>query len=347
VVIAIIAILIGLLVPAVQKVREAAARTECANNLKQQGLALHNYHDVYKHFPKGVNAKFPTATSPGGSHWGWTWMAETLPFIEQTALYAQAEFDANQDPGPAPKSSWSPWGNGNTWYGLGTANFPPNRAQGVVAQVYKCPSDWRSLITNIDYGLGSVPMGFSSYVANSGSAGDYYGSLTIPSAQRPLVPFNGIIFRESRTTIQQIQDGTSNTLLVGEHPPAIDLTLGWWFDGAGINNGGTQEIIMDPLGWAQKDVVLFVTGAVGAYPSFADCVATADGGTNAGPDMYNGFEPGDIFNHCHQGHYWSLHPAGGNFLFADGGVRFLTYSMTPLNFAGLSSRNGGENVTLD
>jgi prepilin-type processing-associated H-X9-DG protein len=275
-------------------------------------------------------------------HWYWTWMAEALPFIEQTALYTAAENFAVSDPGPDPKSTWSPWGNGFTWYGLGTADFPPSPAQGVVVQVYKCPSDWRSLITNIDYGVGSTPMGFSSYVANAGSAGVYYAAANGGVA----IPFNGVLFRKSKTTLQQISDGTSNTLMVGEHPPSVDLFLGWWFDGAGVDNGGTQEHIMNSLGWAQKDAIYFVI-TLGYYTQYTNCVAVADGGTNAGPDMFNGFEPGDIFNACHQGHYWSLHPGGGNFVFCDGGVRFLTYAMAPLNFHGLSSRNGGENVTLD
>jgi type II secretory pathway pseudopilin PulG len=91
VVIAIIAILIALLVPAVQKVRDAAARAQCQNNLKQIGLGLHNHHDTYKAFPPGgVNA-------PSGSY-GHSWIMLMLPFIEQGALYNQFDFKSQYSP---------------------------------------------------------------------------------------------------------------------------------------------------------------------------------------------------------------------------------------------------------
>src|SRR6059058_833727 len=98
VVIAIIAILIGLLVPAVQKVREAAARTQCVNQLKQQSLACHNYHDVFKRLPPGTDRY---SAPPLTYHFGWSWQALILPFVEQDNLFKQADVWA-QKPGNAP-----------------------------------------------------------------------------------------------------------------------------------------------------------------------------------------------------------------------------------------------------
>jgi prepilin-type N-terminal cleavage/methylation domain-containing protein/prepilin-type processing-associated H-X9-DG protein len=330
VVIAIIAILIALLVPAVQKVREAASRTQCENNLKQMGLACHNYHDANKYLPPGSHQTGNTPTPQGNidNHWYWSWMAFILPFIEQDTIWRQADTFANRD----ATSSWSPWGNGGAWYGLsGNSNDGPNPAQGLVMPVYVCPSDWRTLVVNVNYGLptGPTPMGFTDYVGNSGSKGDP----GISWAGIPQVPIDGVLYIDSKVKLTGIIDGTSNTLLIGEHPPSNDFNLGWWFDGAGMDNGGNMEILMSTEGWTETSVNFLVNIA---YQQYLPCLNNP-----------NGFVPGDPNDPCSVGHYWSLHAGGMNMLFADGSVRFLYYGMSPVTFAAAASRAGGEIANFD
>jgi prepilin-type N-terminal cleavage/methylation domain-containing protein len=125
VVIAIIAILIGLILPAVQKVREAAARTQCQNNLKQIGLALHNYHQVRGTFPSAQDTHFHP-------FYYWSWLAKILPYIEQDNLRNQAE--AWRDGGPEGNVRWAPW-----YIAQGTQ--PQNPVLAVVVPTYICPLD--------------------------------------------------------------------------------------------------------------------------------------------------------------------------------------------------------------
>jgi prepilin-type N-terminal cleavage/methylation domain-containing protein/prepilin-type processing-associated H-X9-DG protein len=347
VVIAIIAILIGLLVPAVQKVREAAARTECSNNLKQIGIALHNYHGVYGRLPSGTHLVVP----PGFGYFDdnqafWTWLALILPYIEQDALFNQAIAWANSD----PEATWSPWGGGSaTYYNIGAVhtsigppaypgvhpsgtNDNPNPAQGKDIKTYHCPSDWRSLtapITVFSF-QGPVPMGFSTYVGNAG---------TFP------LKHDGILWQDSKVKLTHILDGSSNTIAAGEHPPTLDLFYGWWFDGYGFDGESGGETTITAQTWT-------TTAWNAAFP---ECAPVGIGaGTNPGPNFYEGYQAGDIFNRCHAGHMWSLHSNGTNLLFADGSVHFGIFDgntkvgvYSPGNwYAAMMSRAGGETDTL-
>jgi prepilin-type N-terminal cleavage/methylation domain-containing protein len=125
VVIAIIAVLIGLLLPAVQQVRHAAYRVACANNMKQIGLALHNYHDTYNSFPSAQD----TNLQP---EYYWSWLARILPQVEQDNLHRQAE--VWRDSGPPDNSRWAPWYTAN-----GTQ--PQNPVLAAVVPTYVCPLD--------------------------------------------------------------------------------------------------------------------------------------------------------------------------------------------------------------
>lgn len=209
VVIAIIAILIGLLLPAVQKTREAAARMKCENNLKQIGLALHNYHDTMGTFPAGFYAAYyPPYASPGSTIYTYTytgWELQLLPFAEQQALWnlSSTYLKAN------------PW---NT----DTNNYP---ACGYTFSIYVCPSNIRP--TTINY-YGTI-YSLESYMGVTGT-----------SSNNP-ISGDGVLYCNSQVKIVSILDGTSNTVAVGERPCTADQYYGWGFApyGTGAGDGDT------------------------------------------------------------------------------------------------------------
>jgi prepilin-type N-terminal cleavage/methylation domain-containing protein/prepilin-type processing-associated H-X9-DG protein len=206
VVIAIIAVLIGLLLPAVQKVREASLRARCQNNLHQIGIALHAYHDI--------NATLPPGTTTSGTYWYWSWMARILPYIEQDNLYSQANTYATT-------VSNDPWS--------------PNPALGVPLRSYFCPMDPRGdppVANNPSYFGVNGTIAFTSYLGNSGTAG---GSTAT---------YDGVLYADSQVRLTSITDGTGNTIAVGERPPSQDLNFGWWFAGWGYNGTGTGDVVL-------------------------------------------------------------------------------------------------------
>jgi prepilin-type N-terminal cleavage/methylation domain-containing protein/prepilin-type processing-associated H-X9-DG protein len=275
VVIAIIAVLIGLLLPAVQKVRGAAARLRCQNNMKQIGLALHNYHDIYHSFPPGLS----NSTT---NYWYLSWMSRLMPFVEQDNLWrttmAAYQVDTN------------PWDN------------PPHIGLSLVMSVYTCSADGRELIASFGEGL---------YIAFTGYQGVSGINLNIN---------NGLLYMNSATRFNDITDGTSNTLAVGERPPSADLAYGWWYAGAGQPSSytGSCDVV---LGVREMNI------SIGSCPP--------------GPYQY-GF--GKVSNQCDQFHFWSMHDGGSNFLFADGSVHFLAYGSAMPVMSALATISGGEAV---
>jgi prepilin-type N-terminal cleavage/methylation domain-containing protein/prepilin-type processing-associated H-X9-DG protein len=219
VVIAIIAILIGLLVPAVQKVREAAARTQCENNLKQLALAVHSYHDTYKRIPPNATVIMYTwgnGTTTGDSAvpgpQTWTWIARILPYIEQ---------------GPLANTFNIPAGTlGNAKAGL-VAMIP----------VLLCPSQDPTQNPATDWpNIGGISMSLTNYKGVSGnnwawSSNPAFNFKDPKKGNNGLDNGNGIFYRSDgnrKLTLLGIRDGTSNTMMIGESTHEYDQHCGGW-----------------------------------------------------------------------------------------------------------------------
>ncbi len=192
VVIAIIAVLIGMLLPAVQKVRDAAARSSCQNNLKQIGLALQSYHDTHKQFPPGYASGVAANGDDAGPGWGWA--AFVLPQLEQGPLAAQIDrAKPITDPAHAAARTTS-------------------------LSVFLCPADKDEL---------TIPVGPLTPTGQPAGPATDLASACYPAVfgvTEPGVDGNGIFFRNSAVRIGDVTDGTSHTLAVGERHDKLGPT---------------------------------------------------------------------------------------------------------------------------
>ena len=318
VVIAIIAILIGLLVPAVQKVREAAARLQCENNLKQIGLAVHNHHDSLKQLPHaGAGWNFaPVYTSVGSPAVGKAqecgWLFQILPYIEQQAV----------------------------WKGGGGTTVMACQINAIATPIplYFCPSRRRPSVGaptgswySTQYPGQQVPTGtfahaFTDY--GGGRADDQAGALIqIPACNNcggtnaTVIP---VAQRRSTLTLNDIRDGTSNTFFAGESQKLLNSLNSYQSDD---NEGYTS-------GW-DWDTMRYAGGGCATN-------LRVSGLCPPRPDSLR--NPADNSNTV-TGLFGSSHTGGVNMLFCDGSVRFVPYTVTPAVFAALSTRQGGETNT--
>jgi prepilin-type N-terminal cleavage/methylation domain-containing protein/prepilin-type processing-associated H-X9-DG protein len=321
VVIAIIAVLIGLLLPAVQKVREAAARMSCSNNLKQIGLAIHSYHDAYNALPPSHNATD-----------GWT--ALMLPYIEQGNLYNQYKVGIGYDQGA------------NVTAITGQVKIfacPSAPGQGGVFQITQSPSGYGTAVQLpavmgiIDYGaVNQVFDGF--YIANGLPVPAGYPTTCLG----PLQP-------NTPTPIPWITDGTSNTIMIAEdagEPSSYvfgkPITTTRPAGKSLLKTEGIGTPTPD-WGWADPGFAYSINGCdpttgyiVQHDGPTAGQVSDGNGGfikPSGAPVFINGNNNGELY---------SFHTAGVNVVFADGSVHFLSESMTAAAFAALVTARGGE-----
>lgn len=309
VVIAIIAVLIALLLPAVQQAREAARRTQCKNNLKQLGLALHNYHDIYLVFPPayqtlpGGNATMgPPAANTGDTGPGWTVLFAVLPQIEQGNLYNS--------------------------FNINLPSWDPSNAQPALKQVssYLCPSAVNTSNTyKVVDATSNVLATFSrsNYVANAGRVEVWDGPAVAAAADLSSIA-DGPFYRNSRTQIRDVTDGLSNTVFFGEQTPT-HCNSTW----VGI-------------------VPNSVTCPVAAnFPTVTCDAAAPQINVHSGPGGPD--EPAPIIHTPNSSlgnvdEMYSQHDSGCNILLGDGTVRFASKFMDNQLWASLATRANGEIV---
>ena len=329
VVIAIIAILIGLLLPAIQKVREASNKMSCSNNLKQIGLAVHAFHNTNGTLPSGGVSDTPPVGTGGG--WGSAWTVWILPYIEQQSLFNRFVFTGG-----------SGWGNANNYTVSSNAKIPtflcPSSPVGNVA-----PSVFAG--TNISSNhyvavTGAAPnaaIGFTearTNQGNTGTAGCCSGGIT--SGGGAMVPGTPSL------SMSNISDGTSNVILVSEQNDYLTTVnnsrvvwgagllhgfmIGWHTNGTppnACNNGDCRTFQMTTIRYSinQKSGWPNAPGNCGAL-GVCDNI-----GTNIPLN--------------------SAHSGGVNALFADGSVKFITDNASLLTLSRLATRDDGATLAND
>jgi prepilin-type N-terminal cleavage/methylation domain-containing protein/prepilin-type processing-associated H-X9-DG protein len=327
VVIAIIGILIALLLPAVQAAREAARRSQCINNLKQIGIALHNYIDSHGVFPPGyvsaVDKTIADACDQDAENSksvdlgpGWAWGSMILPHLEQRTIYDSINFS------------------------LSVAYAANDTCSTTLLSVYLCPSDPGPSVVPV-FADPPDPANPGTYagtnVIDTVARGNYVGMFGLGEicaacngSSLPNVgsigSAVGIFYRNSRTSLAEVIDGTSQTIAVGERSHNLSYvtwtarSIGGWLGKTSLVEGGTDKFNPSPEEcWTQ------VLGPAGLE----------DGNRT----------PNDRMAHVED--YWSRHPGGVNFLFADGSVHFLKDGIAPPVFRSMATRAGGEVVSGD
>ncbi|HVW02551.1 MAG TPA: DUF1559 domain-containing protein [Planctomycetaceae bacterium] len=319
-VIAIIAVLIALLLPAVQQAREAARRSQCKNNLKQLGLACHNYHDTFGQFPQNYDGR-PKSEMTGGSwqqstgDFGWICMA--LPYLDQAPLYNQFNFLDNS--GTGGSAGWTSTNN--------------TIAASNIINVLMCPSNPQPDKVNVDVAgcsgggtANNTQVGRTDYTGNLGFiAGDWRSCLVqdggnIPlskggeqvgvvldawgegNSQNYLQSMNGVFSFMGSAKIRDVTDGTSNTILIMEDHH--------WASGKTTPQNYARDV-----GWASPMQVSTAANLVNQSYGYND------------PHKCHGIS--------------STHVGGAQILMCDGAVRFLSENIAVNTLQAIATRGSG------
>jgi len=311
VVIAIVATLVGLLLPAVQGARESARRTQCLNNLKQIGLALHAFHDARRRLPPA----FATTLTPGNVNWrslpqtpgffepGWSFFVSILPFIEEDALFERLELSLPiMDPANAAA-----------------------RTEAALVSLYVCPSDTGPRMIDVrDFGPSSsaVALAGDGTVITRAPVSSYAGLIGTNDHEQNGI-FDGVFFRNGRLKLGQITDGTAKTICVGERMSRMAEAT--WLGSI------TGSEVVHAEGWWQR--LGYPTRSHNYRP--ANCQVTCHI-RSSGPNLPTNSPSG----------FFAPHAQGCNFLNADTSVRLIADDVDLATFRALSTRAGGESVAM-
>ena len=317
VVIAIIAVLIALLLPAVQAARAAARRIQCVNNLKQLGIAMHNYHDVVQTFPIGalgvrsVNL-YASVGDPTGAINRRTWAFMILPYVEQGAMYNAVNFSLPFNPP------------------TGAAN---NTASETLVNSFLCPSD--STTNQIDQNNRRE----GNYMVNWGNsnwAQDMVAAYN-PFVGNPSVPPNPVTFLGAPFTMDKsygvsaILDGTSNTLLMAEVVIGATQPTNQYEHRGDLYNDDYNCFMFNGYTTPNSTIPDWIANGYCRFPYLSNPPCTSTGVT--AQNSYNAAR--------------SYHPGGVNALVSDGSVKFFKNSVNVIVWRALSSTKGSEVISAD